>query len=180
MRRILSVTLAATALLCTTLPAAARCDRSADTSAFVQGGVNGTWVGLVLMFDGTNGGATSASAYATVPGGNGFLTQPLSKITAVTRPGDAMDGDRMSGFVRNGRLYVTNAVYGKGEAHCCATHVAVRRYTFVHGRLTQEAAATLATASLYATGDEAADSCAARDAQQRHWEDAIVKALAAR
>jgi|GEM_PF-6114795 len=49
----------------------------------------------------------------------------------------------MSAEFRHGKLYVFNAVYLPGEAHCCYTHEAVRRFGFHNNRLAMETLATV-------------------------------------
>lgn len=106
----------------------------------VQGEVDGQWVGLTYHFDGTNGGPDSIAVVTVGFGGNGALTTVLEPIKPEGR-----DGDRMSVDFVDGKLWVRNAVYLPGEAHCCYTHVAVRQFGFHDKRLRVEKTATVAS-----------------------------------
>lgn len=97
-------------------------------SPFIDGVVDGQWVGLVMHFSGGNGGANRIFVVTVGPGGNGELTIALPDI----KP-EGPDGDRMGAWFARGKLYVTNAVYLPGEAHCCYTNVTVRQFGF-HGQ----------------------------------------------
>jgi hypothetical protein len=91
-------------------------------SAFRQGIVGKAWVGLVLEFSATNGGATTAQVFMVRPDGNGTPLIDAGLIHAVSQ------GDRMNAFFRNGLLYVTNSIYGPNEAHCCNSKMAVQLF----------------------------------------------------
>jgi hypothetical protein len=91
-------------------------------SAFRQGTVGKAWVGLVLEFSATNGGATTAQVFMVRPDGNGTPLIDAGLIHA------ASQGDRLDAFFHNGLLYVTNSVYGPNEAHCCNTKMAVQLF----------------------------------------------------
>lgn len=96
-----------------------------ETSAFEQGIVDGHWVGVVLDYSGGNGGAFDAIVYTMRVGGNGLLLHSAGKIKAI---GDS--ADRLGVLFANNKLYVLNAIYLPGEAHCCYTHDAVQRFGF--------------------------------------------------
>ncbi len=103
----------------------------------VQGVVDGQWIALVYHYNGTNGGPDGISVMTVGAGGNGYLTTYLQRL----RPAD--DGDRMDAQFVNGKLWVKNAIYLPGEAHCCYTHIAVRQYGFHDRRLRVERTATV-------------------------------------
>jgi hypothetical protein len=104
----------------------------------VQGVVDGQWVGLIYHFDGTNGGPDSISVVVVGVGGNGYSAATLQVI----RP-ESQYGDRMTAQFVDGKLWVENALYLPGEAHCCYTHTAVRQFGFHAKRLQVELAATV-------------------------------------
>jgi hypothetical protein len=106
----------------------------------VQGTVDGQWIGIIYHFDGTNGGPSSLLALTIGVGGNGALTVPLGVI----KP-EGGYADRMNAEFRAGKLYVSNAIYLPGEAHCCYTQIAVRRYGFRFRKLVIERLATIAS-----------------------------------
>jgi hypothetical protein len=109
---------------------------SAPTSAdggFVGGVVQGRWVGLVMIYSGTNGFASYAHVFAVGDGGNGPLTTNLGIITAMNGSKSSMDGDRLDAHFANDRLYTINPIYLPGQAHCCPTNFIVQRFGF-HGK----------------------------------------------
>lgn len=108
------------------------------TSAFEQGTVDGHWVGLVIDYRGGNGGAYDAIVYTMRVGGNGLLLHPSGKIKA-----EGQYADRLGALFANNKLYIVNAVYLPGEAHCCYTHDAVQRFGFQGDELVQEGIATV-------------------------------------
>ena len=130
------------------LGAAATCD-----SPFIEGVVDGQWIGLVMDYSGTNGFASKMWAYA-VGAGNGPATESLGTIEALTA-GGSMPGDRLWPTFRHGKMYVVNAIYLAGQAHCCNTKVVVRRYGFHDRKLTVEAQATVASSATQAQVDAA-------------------------
>jgi hypothetical protein len=108
----------------------------------VQGEVDGQWVGLTYHFDGTNGGPDSLAVVTVGFGGNGALTTALDPI----KP-EGHDGDRMFAEFVDGKLWVRNAVYLPGEAHCCYSHIVVRQFGFHDKRLRVEETASVPTAA---------------------------------
>ena len=128
-----------------------------ESSAFSNGLVDGRWIGLVFDFDGTNGGATRARAYTVAIGGNGLRTIDLGFMKAD-------DGDRLVAIFASGKLYLYNAVYLHGEAHCCASHIAVQRFGFRNNVLAREGASTVALPPSPATPESL--SCPAVDGAQ--------------
>ncbi len=110
-----------------------------------EGTIDGQWVGLIFRYDGTNGGPVEIKVVSVGSGGNGFATELLPSIEPVGR-----DGDRMSAAFRGGKLFVVNAMYLPGEAHCCFTHQMVRRFGFHNRRLVMEREASVrASASAF-------------------------------
>jgi hypothetical protein len=107
-------------------------------SPIVQGVVDGQWIVLIYHYDGTNGGPVGIGVVTVGAGGNGYLTTTFHTIT----PAD--DGDRMDAQFVAGKLWVRNAIYLPGEAHCCYTHVIVRQFGFHEKRLRVERTATVA------------------------------------
>ena len=107
-----------------------------------EGVVDGQWVGLISMFDGTNGGPSEIRVVSIGVGGNGLQTNLLAPIVAVGRYGDRIDA-----AFRRGKLVVSNAVYSTGEAHCCYTRRIVRRFDFHGHKLTVEREATVPASS---------------------------------
>jgi hypothetical protein len=107
-----------------------------------QGVVDGQWIGLIFRYNGTNGGPDAIDVVTIGLGGNGMLTMQLPRIKPA---GDY--GDRMGAVFRNGKLIVSNAIYLPGEAHCCFTHMAVRRFGFHDRRLVAERLATVPNAA---------------------------------
>lgn len=111
--------------LCLALNAAASAACVSDPTfgaPSVSGAVGGTPVTVVYDYSGGNGGAFGVTAFWLTAGGNGYLTAQ-KKIHVLQA------GDRMTAFFRGGRLYLANAIYLNGEAHCCYTHLAVQRFT---------------------------------------------------
>lgn len=104
----------------------------------VQGVVDGQWVGLIYHFDGTNGGPDSITVVSVGVGGNGYSTAELQVI----KP-EGQYGDRMEAQFVGGKLWVKNAIYLPGEAHCCYTHTAVRQFGFHAKRLQVEEMASV-------------------------------------
>lgn len=104
---------------------------SSCPNPIVEGVVDGQWVGLIYHFDGTNGGPDGIGVVTVGVGGNGYLTTVLQAIKA-----EGQYGDRMQAEFVGGKLWVKNAVYLPGEAHCCYSHIAVRQFGF-HGRRLQ-------------------------------------------
>lgn len=102
---------------------AAACPSWLEQSPMVQGSVNGHWIGILVMNDGTNGGAQEAQVYSNINGGNGAKTQLVGTIKA-----RGEGGDRLSVFFNGPYVYAYNEIYGPNEAHCCGTHLAVARY----------------------------------------------------
>lgn len=113
-------------------------------SPIVQGIVDGQWIALIYHYDGTNGGPTSIGVVTVGAGGNGYLTTTLQTI----QPADG--GDRMDAQFANGKLWVRNAIYLPGEAHCCYTHVVVRQFGFHDKRLRVERTAQVAADATHA------------------------------
>ena len=107
-------------------------------SPFTEGVVDGQWIGVLLRFTGSNGGADSIDVVSVGFGGNGLKTLFLGQI----KP-EGQYGDRMWARIAGGKLYVFNAVYLPGEAHCCYTHDAVQRYGFHDRKLERESVATV-------------------------------------
>jgi hypothetical protein len=106
-------------------------------SPIAQGIVDGQWIAAIYHYNGTNGGPDSIGVITVGAGGNGYLTTTLQTI----EPAD--DGDRMDAQFVAGKLWVTNAIYLPGEAHCCYTHIAARQFGFHHKRLQLERNATV-------------------------------------
>jgi hypothetical protein len=109
---------------------------SAPTSSdgsFVEGVVQGQWVGLVLIYSGTNGFASYAHVFAVGDGGNGPLTTNLGIITAMGASKNSIEPDRLDAHFANDRLYTINPIYLPGQAHCCPTKFIVQRFGF-HGK----------------------------------------------
>jgi hypothetical protein len=104
----------------------------------VEGVVDGQWIALVYQYGGGNGGANSISVVSVGSGGNGALTSTLGAINPTGE-----EGDRMSASFVGGKLWVQNAVYLHGEAHCCYTHVAVQQFGFHNKKLVVERVATV-------------------------------------
>ena len=104
----------------------------------LQGMVDGQWVGLILHYNGTNGGPDRIAVVSIGLGGNGESTLVLPTIKPV-----GASGDRMNASFREGKLFIWNAVYLPGEAHCCYTHIAVRRFGFHGKKLQMEREATV-------------------------------------
>lgn len=102
-----------------------------------QGVVDGQWVGLIYVFSGSNGGVNRIAVVTVGFGGNGLKTFALPTI----EPDGGYDG--MYAEFHHGKLYVFNTVYLPGEAHCCPTHVAVRRFGFHNKKLAMETLATV-------------------------------------
>jgi hypothetical protein len=115
-------------------------------SPFQQGVVDGQWIGIIAHYNGTNGGADSMRIVSIGAGGNGEETIPVG-VFAPSGTG----GDRMVAVFTGGKLWLKNAVYLNGEAHCCFTHVAVRQYGFHGGKLQQEREVTVAADASDAT-----------------------------
>jgi hypothetical protein len=106
----------------------------------VQGVVDGQWVGLIYHFDGTNGGPNTIGVVVVGVGGNGYSTTALQVIEP-----EGQYGDRMEAQFVDGKLWVKNAVYLPGEAHCCYTRIAVRQFGFHGKRLQVEEMASVPT-----------------------------------
>lgn len=117
---------------------------------FLEGVVDGQWLGLIFQFGGGNGGATAADVESIGYGGNGWKTVSLGEIKA-----EGEYGDRMFAKFVHAKLYVFNAVYLPGEAHCCFTHYAVRRYGFHDRQLMMERLATVPTVASQSDVDRA-------------------------
>ncbi len=113
---------------------------SADGS-FVQGVVQGRWVGLVMIYSGTNGFASYAHVFAVGDGGNGPLTTNLGIITAMGASKNSIEPDRLDAHFANDRLYTVNPIYLQGQAHCCPTKFIVQRFGF-HGKTPHDAGDT--------------------------------------
>lgn len=103
-----------------------------------EGIVDGQWIALIFHYDGTNGGPDAIDVVTVGLGGNGLQTMTLSQIKPA-----GQYGDRISARFRNGKLIISNAIYLPGEAHCCYTHTAVRRFGFHNKRLMVEREATV-------------------------------------
>jgi hypothetical protein len=112
---------------CGVLPLPDRGKNIRGASAFVEGIVQARWVGAVMVYDGTNGGASSAHIFAVGGGGNGPLYTDLG-IISVAGPG----GDRLAAHFAEDRLYMVNDIYLPGQPHCCPTNFVVQRFGF-HG-----------------------------------------------
>jgi hypothetical protein len=113
---------------------------SAPTSSegsFVEGVVQGRWVGLVMIFSGTNGFASYAHVFAVGDGGNGPLTTNLGIITAMGASKNSIEPDRLDAHFANNRLYTINPIYLQGQAHCCPTKFIVQRFGF-HGKTSHD------------------------------------------
>jgi hypothetical protein len=95
---------------------------STRAPASVSGVINGVPVTVVLYYDGTNGGPSGASAFWLDVGGNGLRTNVI-KIAP-----QGQYGDRIGVFFANSYMYVSNAVYLPGQAHCCYTNRTVQRF----------------------------------------------------
>lgn len=106
----------------------------------MEGVVDGQWVGLIYHYDGTNGGPDSIGVVAIGFGGNGYATTVLQAI----KP-EGQYGDRMQTEFVGGKLWVKNAIYLPGEAHCCYSHIAVRQFGFHNRRLQMEEIASVPT-----------------------------------
>lgn len=109
-------------------------------SPFIEGVVDHQWVGLVVRFSGGNGGADELDPVTVARGGNGLLTVTLPPI----KP-EGQYGDRMGAWFDNDKLFVSNAIYLPGEAHCCFTHITVREYGFTPKGLSIERTASVAS-----------------------------------
>jgi hypothetical protein len=113
---------------------------SAPTSSeggFVEGVVQGRWVGLVMIYSGTNGFASYAHVFAVGDGGNGPLTTNLGIITAMGASKNSIEPDRLDAHFANDRLYTINPIYLPGQAHCCPTNFMVQRFGF-HGKTSHD------------------------------------------
>lgn len=109
---------------------------------FVDGVVDHQWVGIIIHFSGSNGGADELFPFTIGRGGNGLLTITLPAI----KP-EGQYGDRMDAWFANGKLYVLNSVYLPGEAHCCNSHVTVRQFGFAGKALVRERTASVPAAA---------------------------------
>ena len=118
----------------------------------LEGIVDHQWIGLILHFDGTNGGPDAIHIVAIGVGGNGLETIALPPI----KP-DGEYGDRMDASFRDGKLFVSNAIYLPGEAHCCFTHRTYRRFGFHNDKLLVEREATVPSGATAAQVDAALD-----------------------
>jgi hypothetical protein len=117
-----------------------------------EGVVDGQWIALVRHFNGTNGGPDELLVITVGVGGNGLLTILLPAI----KPDGG--GDRMGSSFRNGKLFVSNATYLPGEAHCCFTHMTFRRFGFHSRRLMVEREATVLTTASNSEVDAALEN----------------------
>jgi hypothetical protein len=120
-------------------------DKVGCAKPFVEGVVDHQWVGIIVHFSGGNGGPNELDPITIARGGNGLLTVSLPPI----KP-EGQYGDRMWAWFDNDKLYVGNAIYLPGEAHCCYTHVAVRQYGFMPNGLIVEHTATLPSNATHA------------------------------
>lgn len=107
---------------------------------FVEGVVDHQWVGLIAHYTGGNGGVDALYPFTVGRGGNGLRTITLPAIKT-----EGEYGDRMYAWFANDKLYVVNAIYLPGEAHCCFTHNSVRQYGFDERGLVRERTTTVAT-----------------------------------
>lgn len=108
----------------------------------LQGEVDGQWIALVYDFGGGNGGALGIDVFTIGSGGNGPQTIRLAAIEP-----DGQSGDRMGAAFVDGKLWVANDIYNHGEAHCCPTQQAVRRFGFHHQKLVVESRAIVPVGS---------------------------------
>lgn len=123
------------------------------SNPIAQGVVDGQWIALVFRYDGTNGGPSAIQVIGIGRGGNGMLTLALPPIKPAGE-----SGDRLSATFRRGKLVVANAIYLPGEAHCCFTHLAVRRFGFHHRKLMVEREARVLSSASAAQIDAALEN----------------------
>jgi hypothetical protein len=128
------------AFVSASVPCAVFGNSSGCPNPIVQGVVDGQWVALIYHFDGTNGGPNTIGVVVVGVGGNGYSTTALQVIEP-----EGQYGDRMEAQFVDGKLWVKNAVYLPGEAHCCYTHIAVRQFGFHSKRLAVEDTASVPT-----------------------------------
>lgn len=102
-------------------------DRCANP--FLQGVVDGQWVGLVIYFSGGNGGATEIAVVTSGRGGNGQLTKALGTIKGIGVSG-GMPPDGLEPVFHGGKLWVYNYVHLPGQGHFDITNEAVQQYGF--------------------------------------------------
>lgn len=126
-------------------------------SPFLEGLVEGQWVGLVLDYvGGAYGTIDSAAVYSVGNGGGATKTFFLGTIKGEDNFGNS--GDLIVRFVA-GKLWVINPLhYSASEGHGGFTHALVRQYGFYGPSLTVEKRAIIAVSYLknyYSLSNEA-------------------------
>lgn len=150
-------------------PVHAACVQLPHDGPGVSGLVDGRSVTVIINAGGGNGGASDVTAFWYTVGPNGYQLAQLR----IKTPGS--NGDRMQATFARGKLYITNAIYLSGEAHCCYTHLAVQRFgvivTAAHdASLTLEGFATTAMPPRPKIPDERLFRCPA-DTINQQWRD---------
>lgn len=112
---------------------------------FVDGVVDHQWVGIIIHFSGSNGGADALYPFTVGRGANGLLTINLDPI----KP-EGQYGDRMEAWFAGGKLYVLNAVYLPGESHFNNKNVTVRQFGFVGKALVRQRTASVSASATHA------------------------------
>lgn len=112
------------------------------SNPIVQGVVDRQWIAVLEHYNGTNGGPDELTVVSIGVGGNGEQTISLGVI----KP-EGESGDRMDAWFQSDKLYVTNAIYLPGEAHCCYTQRTVRRFGIQGKRLALERLATVSSSA---------------------------------
>jgi len=98
---------------------------------FVQGVVNGQWIGAVLQAGGAGGNVYILPIYAQNAG-------QVAKIGEL-QPSSLNGGTISAVFFANGKMYVTDDLVLPGECEACHDYATVRRFAVIGETLRQDA-----------------------------------------